>query len=134
MSVKKPYSTTYMLLANEKFSNQQPKCLYCKKFHWSDECKVVNTLQGRRELMKGKCYVCLKPGHRLPECKSDRPCYHVKVRENIIEVYVQSYLILVQKQPTQHLVSTKKMKKKAISKPQCWQLEKKSSCRQHWLR
>ena len=75
---KKPFGTTDALLMNEKFQSSKPRCIYCKKPHWSEECRTVSTLQARRENVKGKCYICLQPGHFKINCKVMKPCFHCK--------------------------------------------------------
>ena len=73
------YSETFkFLLMNEKFQSSKSRCIYCKKPHWSDECRTVSTLQARREKVKGKCCICLQPGHFKINCKLIKLCFHCK--------------------------------------------------------
>ncbi|CAG2200378.1 unnamed protein product [Mytilus edulis] len=51
-------------------------CIYCKGSHWSDECSLYKTVEDRKAQLNGLCYICLKSGHRLRECSSDRKCVY----------------------------------------------------------
>ena len=79
---KKPFGTTDALLMNEKFRSSKPRCIYCEKPHWSDECRTVSTLQARREKVKGKCYICLQSGHLKINCKVTKPYFHCKTAKS----------------------------------------------------
>ena len=58
--------------------------MYCSQPHWSDECSKYSTLQARREKLKGSCFICLRKGHLLKECTSDkdRACAHCGKRKH----------------------------------------------------
>ena len=52
------------------------QCVFCKSSHWSDECNVYTTIDARKKRLSGNCFICLKTGHRLKECASDRKCVY----------------------------------------------------------
>ena len=56
--------------------SHQPRCFHYSEAHWSDECSKYNSLQARKEMLKGCCFNCLKSGHVLKDCKIDRACAH----------------------------------------------------------
>ena len=62
--------------------SRQPRCMYCGESHWSDECSKYNSLQARKEKLKGCCFNCLKSGHVLKDCKVDRACAHCGKKGN----------------------------------------------------
>ena len=66
----------------ERYKNSTSNCFYCEQPHWSDECHNLSTLQERKEKGKGRCYVCLHPGHVMAKCKVEKPCYHCKENES----------------------------------------------------
>ena len=70
------------LMSTERYQKTTPNCFYCEKTHWSDGCHNVSTLQEREEKVKGRCYICLHPGHVMVKCKVEKPCYHSKEKEN----------------------------------------------------
>ena len=70
------------LISTERYKNPIPNCFYCKQPHWSDECHNVLTLQERKQKAKGRCYICLHPGHVMAKCKVEKPCYHCKEKES----------------------------------------------------
>jgi len=80
--MRKPFGTADALLSNERYHRQVQRCLFCEKNHWSDECRTISTLQERKEKVKGKCYICLRPGHVMNNCKVEKPCFHCKKRGN----------------------------------------------------
>jgi flavoprotein len=52
-------------------------CIYCKSTqHWSDKCETYKTVDERKRKLHGLCFICLKTGHRLKDCKSDRKCVY----------------------------------------------------------
>ena len=46
---KKIFRTMILFLLSEKNQKPSPKCLYCKRSHWTDECHTVSTLQKRKK-------------------------------------------------------------------------------------
>ena len=61
---------------------QQRKCIYCSKEHWSDECKDYPDIQSRKKQIHGCCYICLKKGHQLRDCSSKRTCVYCNKERN----------------------------------------------------
>ena len=65
-------------------------CTYCKRNHPSSKCNVVTDVQARKNILrnKGRCFTCLKSGHKARTCKSKIKCYkcngrhHISVCEN----------------------------------------------------
>ena len=79
---KKPFGTMSSLMSTERYKNTTPNCFYCEQPHWSDECHNFSTLQERKEKAKGRCYICLHPGHVMAKCKVEKPCHHCKEKES----------------------------------------------------
>ena len=52
------------------------KCRYCANRHWSDECGEYKTFDERKKRLKGSCYICLKQGHTLEECRLSKLCVY----------------------------------------------------------
>lgn len=75
-------TTGEALTINSTGFNNQQKCIFCGQNHWADECPTYPTVQSRKEKIKGHCYICLKKGHTISECRLDKPCYHCKQRHN----------------------------------------------------
>ena len=59
-------------------SVKSPVCSFCDGYHWTDECQKYRTVEDRKQRIKGKCFICLRPGHRIKDCKVVKPCYHCK--------------------------------------------------------
>ena len=55
-----------------------PKCRYCSENHWSDECEKYATIEGRKQKIKGSCYICLNPTHLSSSCRQRVHCYYCK--------------------------------------------------------
>ena len=60
----------------------KPKCFFCGKEHWSDECRTYDTLEKRKEKAKGACFNCLGSTHRVKDCRSAKQCYYCKQARN----------------------------------------------------
>ena len=64
-------------------NNEKRKiCIYCKKTHWSDECKEFADVQSRKQQIRGHCYICLKEDHLLKNCTSTKICVYCKKEKN----------------------------------------------------
>ena len=58
-------------------SMQKRQCVYCQGEHFSDECKKFPTIDSRKTLIKGRCFICLKTGHALQNCRRNwRTCVY----------------------------------------------------------
>ena len=81
-------STTQVLLNNsnrnvEKRNQQFMKsCRYCQGPHFSDQCLKYSTPEMRKNRIKGCCFICLRPGHTVRECRIDKPCIYCQRRRN----------------------------------------------------
>jgi len=72
-------SSADALFAHSKDKNNQntkPKCRYCSKSHWGDECAHYKTIDDRKKCLKGYCFKCLKEGHSSIDCKSKMTCVY----------------------------------------------------------
>ena len=70
------------LMSSEGYKKPTPNHFYCKQLHWSDECRTISTLQEQKEKAKGRCFICLYPGHVMAKCKVEKPCYHYEEKES----------------------------------------------------
>ena len=52
--------------------------------HYSDKCpKITDTITRKQHLRdSGRCFKCLRTGHRSSECKSSKTCYYCKENHN----------------------------------------------------
>lgn len=71
----------YTGLKNEK-KVSVTRCIFCNKSHWSDECSVIKSVKERKELLKDRCFICLKNNHKTKECKSEKPCFYCKQKKS----------------------------------------------------
>lgn len=69
------HRATSTMFSNTK--NRKPKCIFCEKEHWSDECRTVSTLRERKEKLKEKCFICLRKRHQ-GKCRREIQCYYCK--------------------------------------------------------
>ena len=84
---KLPYSSS--TLFSGKAPPSVPYCSYCSKQHTSASCPNVTDIAARRAILrkKGKCFLCLKSGHIIKHCDSQRRCqkcgghHHVSICE-----------------------------------------------------
>ena len=58
------------------------KCCFCEKGHWADECQRYKTLEERKAMIKGRCFVCLGTDHLFRNCKNDKPCFYCRRRRH----------------------------------------------------
>ena len=51
-------------------------CSFCNQDHQSSNCNVVTSPESRKQVLKkkGKCFLCLKPGHISRSCRSSMKC------------------------------------------------------------
>ncbi len=55
------------------------RCVYCNDEHFSASCNKVTTVTDRKKKLRlqGRCFLCLRPGHRVQTCEnSTRNCRH----------------------------------------------------------
>ena len=59
-----------------KTDRRTSSCYFCRKEHLSIDCKEVTNVNTRREMLlkARRCFLCLKLGHKVKECPSDRKC------------------------------------------------------------
>ena len=52
-------------------------CTFCKQNHTSSKCNMIKDVDSRKAILKskGKCFVCLRFGHKASKCKSTNKCY-----------------------------------------------------------
>ena len=80
------HSSAEALFASERAPRKQNsnnlKCRYCRKTHWSDECKQYATVDERKKKLKGCCFRCLGEGHNTKDCRSHRTCVYCNAYDN----------------------------------------------------
>ena len=78
--VKPPAPTGHALPA---MSGPTP-CCYCQGAHLPEECGKVISVESRRESLRkgGRCFVCLRRGHRIRECRASVRCSHCNGRHH----------------------------------------------------
>ena len=52
------------------------RCAYCKGPHYSASCDKVQSVKDRRDILLkgGKCFNCLKPNHKVRDCRNSHTC------------------------------------------------------------
>ena len=76
-------STTEALFTNEprlSTGTINKKCHFYRGRHWTDECRTYPTTEKRKEVTRGSCYRCFRPGHRSRDCSDDKLCVHCRKR------------------------------------------------------
>ena len=65
-------------------NNSTQKCTFCKSSHKTYECTEMTDVQSRKNILKkeGRCFLCLRKGHLLKECKSKYRCNHCDERHS----------------------------------------------------
>ena len=71
-------SSTEALMVNQRTSQRQNNrnCRFCSGNHWSDECRRYQTVDERKQRIRGSCYICLKQGHKVSECGLKKDCVY----------------------------------------------------------
>ena len=83
----KPGTASALAVTNAGFED---RCAYCMDCHDHDNCTKVTSVSKRRELIRkyGRCFICMRKGHKASKCKSNRKCdkckgnHHVSICEN----------------------------------------------------
>ena len=52
------------------------RCVFCDAEHFSASCEKIKDPQARKNILKrqGCCFLCLRKGHRINQCTSNRRC------------------------------------------------------------
>ena len=70
-------STEALVVSQKAYQKQVNKvCRFCNGNPWSDECMRYETVEERKQRIRGSCYICMKQGHKIGECGSKKPCAH----------------------------------------------------------
>ena len=97
--------TTSALLTN----NPQVACCYCNGSHQSHLCRTVPSAEQRKQCLmrSGRCFICLRKGHRVKDCRSSLRCSSCQSRHHVsICTASRSELGMREQQPTQTAVTT----------------------------
>eukprot|EP00112_Aurelia_sp_Birch-Aquarium-sp1_P011662 Seg2451.3 transcript_id=Seg2451.3/GoldUCD/mRNA.D3Y31 product="hypothetical protein" protein_id=Seg2451.3/GoldUCD/D3Y31 len=77
---RKPFvkNTAATLYADTGKSKTSIFCVYCNGSHFFASCEHMKDINLRRDILKqkGRCFVCLRQGHRMRECTSNKNCRH----------------------------------------------------------
>lgn len=75
-------STAATLLAGG--SEARVSCYYCGQSHYSTACTVVMSREERRHILRGsgRCFVCLRKGHMVRNCRSKLKCNNCNGRHH----------------------------------------------------
>ena len=65
-----------------KVESRSNICRFCNASHWSDECSIYDTVEKRKERIKGCCFRCLKYGHGAKDCPKRITCAHCNKRNH----------------------------------------------------
>ncbi|CAB4025471.1 PREDICTED: uncharacterized protein LOC107334226, partial [Paramuricea clavata] len=51
-------------------------CVFCDAEHFSASCEKIKDPQARKNILKrqGRCFLCLRKGHRINQCTSNKRC------------------------------------------------------------
>ena len=63
---------------NKKTRKIYLRCKYCDENHWSDVCAKYDTLDARKQRIRGSCYICLKSTHQANSCLQKIRCYYCR--------------------------------------------------------
>ena len=57
-------------------TDMKPACYFCGQSHYSIACSVVTSIEERKHILQenGRCFVCLKRGHIVRNCRSKSKC------------------------------------------------------------
>ena len=73
------------------------RCAYCQEEHKEERCEKVKDFKIRKNIARkyGRCFTCMKKGHRVVECRSKSLCkvcngkHHVSLCEWIKELHAR---------------------------------------------
>ena len=71
-----PKLPTASALTTQEATGVSIKCAYCGRQHYSASCETVVQLSERKDILRraGRCFVCLRIGHRSNQCFPTRKC------------------------------------------------------------
>lgn len=60
------------------------RCAFCNELHYSASCEKVTDYESRKQILAktGRCYNCLRKGHQLKDCPSQKNCRHCNKRHH----------------------------------------------------
>ena len=66
--------------ASTLLTGQQPNCAFCMGNHAHEDCKKVTDIKERKRLISkfGRCFNCIRKGHRARECRISVNCKQCK--------------------------------------------------------
>ena len=70
------HTTETLLSVEMKPAYKTQTCAFCEKGHCADECRSFPDIESRKEQLKGKCFICLRTGHTIKDCKFEKLCFH----------------------------------------------------------
>ena len=72
------------MLAATNRDNSTLACCYCQGNHPSEECMTVTQIEERQRILRtsGRCFMCLRKGHIVCECRSRNRCRTCKGRHH----------------------------------------------------
>ena len=64
-------SALYSREGDNTYNSNKIRCAYCHDFHLSASCEKIKDPKQRKEILRkeGRCFVCLRIGHRGSECQ-----------------------------------------------------------------
>ena len=106
------YATAATLTTGVK---TKPKCTFCQGDHGTVDCRIVTSVQERRNILRksGRCFLCLRrAGHLAKDCDASIKCFACKGRHHValcegrkpVEYYgavLNNSLLLTQQEPKQ---------------------------------
>ena len=77
------YATAATLTTGVK---TKPKCTFCQGDHGTVDCRIVTSVQERRNILRksGRCFLCLRrAGHLAKDCDASIKCFACKGRHHV---------------------------------------------------
>lgn len=77
------YATAATLTTGVK---NKPKCTFCQGEHGTVDCRVVTSVQERRNILRksGRCFLCIRrAGHLAKDCDASIKCFACKGRHHV---------------------------------------------------